>query len=105
MKGKTNAYLTVLRTLLKYIKLTATAMVCRRIAASVMSPRHWRETEMAMSQRGKGPQKVPSSRKTLSSREDKSDQALLHFSSGGRERGGGRGGRKQWFVGRWSREE
>lgn len=46
---KPNAFLTVFRTLLKYIKLTATAMVWRRTAASKMSPRLWTEMDMAIS--------------------------------------------------------
>lgn len=60
---------------------------------------------MAISQRGYGTQISSEQQENTSSREDKSDQALLHFSSGGRERRG-REGREteQQFVGRWSRE-
>lgn len=76
------------RTLLKYMKVTATAMVWTRIAPSRTRPRHWRDTEMAI---------ISASRRE-EEEEDKSDQALLHFCSGGKrsssevERGGGADG-------------
>lgn len=102
------------RTLLKYTKLTATAMVCRRIAESVMSPRHWRETGMAISKRWRKAEKPPKNKvpskegKRFPAGEDKSDQALLHFCSGGREKEGRRGregGRQGCSLrGRWSRK-
>lgn len=122
MKGweDRNTHLTVFRTLLKYTKLTATAMVCRRIAESVMSPRHWRETGMAISKRWRKAEKPPKNKvpskegKRFPAGEDKSDQALLHFCSGGRETEGrrrrARGGEREadraavWGVGGAERE-
>lgn len=61
----------------------------------MMSPRHWKEIEMAISPRQKST--VPNRRKPLFSSQDKSDQALLHFCCGGRE--------TQQRLCRWSTEE
>lgn len=94
-----NSCFTVLRTRLKYTKLTATAMVCSRIAASKTSPRLWRDRETAISFHSAAPKRKFRGARDASSGEDKSDQAPLQPCSA--RVGGGRGGREdEWTASR-----
>lgn len=90
-----NSCFTVLRTRLKYTKLTATAMVCSRIAASKTSPRLWRDRETAISFHSAAPKRKFRGARDASSGEDKSDQAPLQPCSA--RVGGGRGGEGGWM--------
>lgn len=93
---KETRFLTVFRTLLKYMKLTATPMIWRRMAARVTSPRHCRDAELAMAQRGDGTQMSSEQQENTSSGQDESVQALL-LRREGAERGGSEeeGGRRR----------
>lgn len=103
---KETRFLTVFRTLLKYMKLTATPMIWRRMAARVTSPRHCREAELAMAQRADGTQMSSEQQENTSSGQDESVQALLLRREGAerggvkrREEEGGRGGHSRAVSG------
>lgn len=91
-------FLTVFRTLLKYMKLTATAMIWRRMAARVMSPRLPREAELAIAQRGDGTQMSPEQQENTSRGRTSQFRLCCIISSRGRRGGSGeregKGGRE-----------
>lgn len=82
------------------MKLTATAVICRRTAASIMSPRHWRETELAMSQRGHGTQISSEQQKQGGQvRSSYAANQLWRKGGGGGTRGGGQHSNGLWVGG------
>lgn len=96
-EGKETRFLTVFKTLLKYMKLTATPMIWRRMAARVTSPRHCREAQAAMAQRGDGTQMSSEQQEKYLQRAGRvgsSSAAAAEGGSGasGSEAGGGREG-------------
>lgn len=93
-------FLTVFKTLLKYMKLTATAMIWRRMAARVMSPRLCREAELAIAQRGEGTQMSPEQQENTSRGRTSRFKLCCIISSRGRRGGSGESeGRREGGVG------